>query len=297
MNYLATADFDTACLKSFVLVCEVGSFNKAAQTLGVSQSTISTHIKKLEDELGSLLFDRVGKHCVITPSGKLFFEYCNKVFALSEGIEGALQSLQQEKAKRIKILVDPLIQWFRGPELSCCLADAFGCQTLIIDQITESQVSLSALPEGYDGMISITMDRKSVADASYALPLGLWCSSPSSARLSVAERKPCFLGWSVDYDHQLRAESVLESELASIGGIAYRYKGDLAALLSRSPEPHYQVNEERYFLAPTAMPLQDSGFYLLDDSPTISAFVNIFGSNLVDALKRSPLLEERSLAC
>ena len=48
-------------LETFISVVEFGSFSKAADVLGYTQSTITVHIKQLEDELGVLLFDHIGK--------------------------------------------------------------------------------------------------------------------------------------------------------------------------------------------------------------------------------------------
>ena len=46
-------------LITFIHVAELGSFTKAAEQLGYSQSTISFQIKQLEEELECLLFERI----------------------------------------------------------------------------------------------------------------------------------------------------------------------------------------------------------------------------------------------
>ena len=53
-------------LITFIHVAELGSFTKAAEQLGYSQSTISFQIKQLEDELGCLLFERVNHTITLT---------------------------------------------------------------------------------------------------------------------------------------------------------------------------------------------------------------------------------------
>ena len=45
-------------LKSFVTVVEYKSFSKAADKLHIAQPTISTHVRQLEEELGSRLILR-----------------------------------------------------------------------------------------------------------------------------------------------------------------------------------------------------------------------------------------------
>ena len=48
-------------IQSFVTVTQLGSFSKAAQVLGYSQSAITVQIRLLEEELGFKLFDRMGR--------------------------------------------------------------------------------------------------------------------------------------------------------------------------------------------------------------------------------------------
>ncbi len=57
-------------LQTFIAIAELGGFTKAAEYLGYAQSTITAHIKILENELGLVLFDRLGKKIVLTDSGR-----------------------------------------------------------------------------------------------------------------------------------------------------------------------------------------------------------------------------------
>ena len=47
-------------LSTFLKIAEQNSFSAAADSLGYAQSTVTTQIKQLEEELGCLLFDRLG---------------------------------------------------------------------------------------------------------------------------------------------------------------------------------------------------------------------------------------------
>ena len=57
-------------LGTFIRITELNSFSAAAGSLGYAQSTVTTQIKQLEDELGCVLFERLGKTISVTPSGE-----------------------------------------------------------------------------------------------------------------------------------------------------------------------------------------------------------------------------------
>lgn len=61
-------------MQYFKAVCQYGSISKAAETIHVSQPTISVSIKDLESELGILLFNRENKHMTLTHEGTFFYD-------------------------------------------------------------------------------------------------------------------------------------------------------------------------------------------------------------------------------
>lgn len=62
-------------LKYFIKAKELLNFTEAARALHISQSTLSQQIKQLEDELGVLLFNRIGKRVVLTEAAEMFSSY------------------------------------------------------------------------------------------------------------------------------------------------------------------------------------------------------------------------------
>lgn len=81
-------------LITFIHVAELGSFTKAAEQLGYSQSTVSFQIKQLEDELHCLLFERINHTITLTERGHELVEYAHKVRALTEAFK---DNLEEEK--------------------------------------------------------------------------------------------------------------------------------------------------------------------------------------------------------
>lgn len=82
-------------LITFINVAELGSFTKAAEQLGYSQSTISFQIKQLEDELGCLLFERINHTITLTERGHELVSYAHQVRALTDDFK---ESLTKEEA-------------------------------------------------------------------------------------------------------------------------------------------------------------------------------------------------------
>jgi DNA-binding transcriptional LysR family regulator len=62
-------NFDWNQAKAFLATAEEGSLSAAARALRLSQSTLSRQVEALEQELGLVLFERVGKGLTLTPSG------------------------------------------------------------------------------------------------------------------------------------------------------------------------------------------------------------------------------------
>lgn len=70
-------------LLTYSKVCESMSFSKAADQLGYAQSTVTTQVAQLEDELGVKLFDRSGKRIRLNTKGQELLLYANRLIALA----------------------------------------------------------------------------------------------------------------------------------------------------------------------------------------------------------------------
>lgn len=71
-------------LITFIHVAELGSFTKAAEQLGYSQSTVSFQIKQLEEELDCLLFERINHTITLTGRGHELVSYAHRVRVLTD---------------------------------------------------------------------------------------------------------------------------------------------------------------------------------------------------------------------
>lgn len=73
-------------LQYFVKLADIRHFSKAADACFVSQPTLSTQIKKLEEELGTQLVERSPKNIMLTPAGEEIAERARKLLADVEQI-------------------------------------------------------------------------------------------------------------------------------------------------------------------------------------------------------------------
>ncbi len=69
-------------LQYFWSVVREGGVTAAARAMHVSQSAVSSQIRKLEEALGHELFDRSGRSLVLTPEGRIVLEYADEIFRL-----------------------------------------------------------------------------------------------------------------------------------------------------------------------------------------------------------------------
>jgi DNA-binding transcriptional LysR family regulator len=64
-----SVNFDWNRARAFLVTAEEGSLSAAARALGMAQPTLGRQVSALEDELGVVLFERVGKGLALTPNG------------------------------------------------------------------------------------------------------------------------------------------------------------------------------------------------------------------------------------
>lgn len=81
-------------LHVFCKVVEHSSFSTAANIVHLSQPTVSSHIKDLEDHLGCRLIDRLPKKVVPTKAGELLYTFACRLLTLRDEAESALSTFQ-----------------------------------------------------------------------------------------------------------------------------------------------------------------------------------------------------------
>lgn len=92
--------YDTALLRTFVAICDCGSFTKAAREVNLTQSAVSLHVKRLEDQVGVRLIVRNARGLRLTEQGEVLQSYARRILALYKEAE---QHLGRGSTASIKV--------------------------------------------------------------------------------------------------------------------------------------------------------------------------------------------------
>lgn len=96
-------NIDLELYRVFYAVAKNKHMTKASEELHISQPAISQSIKKLEDQLGGVLFLRSNKGMELTEEGKMFYEYVKGALELINNAENEFTSFKDLSKGEIKI--------------------------------------------------------------------------------------------------------------------------------------------------------------------------------------------------
>ncbi|MGA3040187.1 MAG: LysR family transcriptional regulator [Bryobacteraceae bacterium] len=104
-------------LRVFQAAVKSGGFTRASEQLHLSQSTVSQHIKMLEEELGCPLFLRVGKRVLVTEAGRVLLHYAETIFRDLRNAEMAVREMNALKRGTVRLGVGPTTLTYRLPHV------------------------------------------------------------------------------------------------------------------------------------------------------------------------------------
>ena len=196
--------YDLNLMIIFAEVVNEQSFSGASRKLGVSRSSISKAVAKLEQALGASLLNRSTRHLSLTEVGTAFFEYCMRISEEADEAQEMIDSLNAQPRGVLKVAVSvafgtlhiaPAIGEFmrRYPELKIDMT------------VTDRIIDLAE--EGYDVIITVTHD----------LPQAL-----VARRLAPIRRKLCA---TPDYFEEF-GTPLLPQDLVSHNCLDYIHSGD-----------------------------------------------------------------------
>ncbi|WP_040214700.1 selenium metabolism-associated LysR family transcriptional regulator [Clostridium polynesiense] len=90
-------------IEAFISVAKLKSFSKAANSIYLSQPTISSHISSLEKELNIQLFDRTSKEVNLTPAGRMFLNYASDIINTKNTAVSVLGSFENNITGKLSL--------------------------------------------------------------------------------------------------------------------------------------------------------------------------------------------------
>src|SRR5262249_21325132 len=105
-------------IRYFLAVVDAGNFSRAAERVHVTQPTLSTGIKKLEDELGVALFERSNREVKLTVAGEQFVARARTISREMEQAKDEIKAFRTQAVLRIGALktlpMDSVAELVRG---------------------------------------------------------------------------------------------------------------------------------------------------------------------------------------
>ena len=148
-------------LRYFWAVAHDGNLTRTAERLNISQSALSTQIKKLEERLGHSLFERRGRQLHLTEAGRVALDHADAIFAAGDDLLG---TLRETGRSRYILRVGALATLSRNFQLSflrpilgradieVVLRSGSNAELLIALQALKLDVVLSNQPPTNDGV-------------------------------------------------------------------------------------------------------------------------------------------------
>src|SRR5487761_1890533 len=126
-------------LRYFRAVARFRSFTRAAEHEHVAQPSLSQQIRKLEDELGARLFNRLGRRVTLTAFGERFLDHAARVLQELEGARQEIQYIQGLRRGCVSLGAIPTLAPFLLPRiLKAFAASCPGITVKVQEDLTAS---------------------------------------------------------------------------------------------------------------------------------------------------------------
>lgn len=145
---------NTDTLRTFVTLSQCRNFTKTAQTLFLSQSTVSDRIRELENQLNQRLINREARTITLTSAGKAFLFYAEKILELEQQSITEIHMMEQYKG-RLRIAAAHNLFDTHVSDILCQYADIHPEITLeinvahseeILPQINNCDIAFTYMP-------------------------------------------------------------------------------------------------------------------------------------------------------
>jgi len=113
--------FDWTLIQSFLAVAEAGSYSGAARMTRHSQPTIGRHVQQLQEQLGTVLFQRAAKGYALTETGMALMKHANDMQMAAAQISMVAEGGAEEIAGTVRITASEIVATYMLPEILAAL--------------------------------------------------------------------------------------------------------------------------------------------------------------------------------
>lgn len=135
---------NTKNLITFKTILEAGSFQKAADRLNYTQSTVTFQVKQLEEELSLKLFEKIGRRMELTQAGKEILPYVNMILQGAEQINNYGKDLSEIEGTLKIALPDSILIYAMQPFIQAYLHEAPNIQ-LVINSLPSGEINQAVM--------------------------------------------------------------------------------------------------------------------------------------------------------
>jgi LysR family transcriptional regulator, hydrogen peroxide-inducible genes activator len=176
------AEMEIHQLEYFNAIVETGSFSRAAERCNVAQPSLSQQIKKLETEMGHLLFDRLGRKVVLTEAGRMLIPKVRSILAEIDGIKMDIRSDIQDGHGSLAVGFIPTISPFVLPSVILRFSQEFPQASIEVhEDLTDEIVRKIVAAELDVGITSLPIKNKFIQTEELLTETLLLASSPKYA--------------------------------------------------------------------------------------------------------------------
>lgn len=154
MASMVNIDLDIDMLRCFMEVAQTGSFTKAGNNIGLTQSGVSVKIRRLEERLSTQIFNRTSKSFSLTLEGEMLLDYAGRILSVHDE---AVSRLTKPKATgRLRV---GMIDYFL-PELLPSLLTKFSKQYPNIHLEVQTGYGIHLIPLYEKGELDLVVTGK-----------------------------------------------------------------------------------------------------------------------------------------
>ena len=147
---------ETQNLHAFALVAESGSFSLAAEKLHLTQPAVSKRVALLEQQLGSTLFDRIGRHVTLTEAGRALLPHARTIERELLAAEQSVRDLSGEVSGRLGLATSHHIGLHRLPPVLSEFSSQFPAVQIDID-FMDSEQAYDLISQGSVELAVVTL--------------------------------------------------------------------------------------------------------------------------------------------